>query len=149
MYVTEIDQKTVKGIKVRTKNADEMSSDTSKISGLWQRFYVDVAPRLGKEASVLGVYCNYESDFTGEFDVVAGSDMLESDVASDFDSITIQAGRYLVFEGKGSMPQAVIYTWSRIWEYFSSSEPEYIRAYTTDFELYKSDSEIQIFIAIK
>ena len=147
MFVTDISKKTIKGIKVRTKNADEMSPDTSKISGLWQRFYTDVAPHLGKEASVLGVYCNYESDFTGEFDVVAGSDELEGDVA--YDSVTIQAGRYLVFEGSGSMPQAVIETWSRIWEYFSSSEPGYIRAYTTDFELYKSDSEIQIFIAIK
>lgn len=147
MYVTDINQKTIKGIKVRTKNADEMSPDTSKISGLWQHFYTDVAPHLGKEATVLSVYCNYESDFTGEFDVVAGSDVLESDVA--YDSVTIQAGRYLVFEGKGSMPQAVIDTWSRIWEYFSSNKPEYIRAYTTDFELYKSDSEIQIFIAIK
>jgi predicted transcriptional regulator YdeE len=147
VYVTHINQRTVKGIRVRTKNADEMSPDTSKIMGLWQRFYADVAPRLGKEASVLGVYCNYESDFTGEFDVIAGSDMLESDVASD--SVTIQAGRYLIFEGKGSMPQAVIDTWSRIWEYFSSDNPEYTRAYTTDFELYKSDSEIQIFIAIR
>lgn len=147
MYITDINQRTVKGIKIRTKNADEMSPDTSRISGLWQRFCADVAPCLGKEASVLGVYCNYESDFNGEFDVVAGSDMLESDVASD--SVTIQAGRYLVFESKSSMPKAVIDTWYRIWDYFSSSEPEYIRAYTTDFELYKSDSEIHIFIAIK
>ncbi|EXJ09057.1 GyrI-like domain-containing protein [Nitrincola nitratireducens] len=92
-------------------------------------------------------YCNYESDFIGEFDVLAGSDELEGDVA--YDSVTIQEGRYLVFEGSRSMPQAVIETWSKIWECFSSSEPEYIRAYTTDFELYKSDSEIQIFIAIK
>ena len=147
MFVTDINQKTIKGIKVRTKNADEMSPDTSKISGLWQRFYTDVAQHLEKEAAVLGVYCNYESDFTGEFDVLAGSDVLENDVAND--SVTIQAGRYLVFEGNGSMPQAVIDTWSRIWEYFSSNEPEYTRAYTTDFELYKSDCEIQIFIAIK
>lgn len=147
MYVTKIDEKKVTGIKVRTKNADEISPDTSKISGLWQRFYVDVAPQLRKDASVLGVYSNYESDFTGEFDVLAGSDILDSDIACD--SVTIQAGKYLVFEGKGSMPQVVIDTWSEVWSYFGSNEAEHIRAYTTDFELYKSDSDIQIFIAIK
>ena len=147
MYVTLINEKTVKGIKVRTKNADEMSPDTSKISGLWQRFHRDIAPTLSKEASILGVYCNYESDFTGEFDVMAGSDMIKGDGAAD--SVTIKGGQYLVFEGNGSMPQAVIETWSKIWEYFGSDNPEYTRAYTTDFESYKSDSEIQIFIAIE
>jgi len=121
MYVTQIDEKIVKGIKVRTKNVDEISPDTSKISGLWQRFYHDVAPKLSKEASILGVYCNYESGFTGEFDVLAGSDMLKS----DGDSVTIKGGRYLVFEGKGGMPQTVIDTWSKIWEYFSSGNPEW------------------------
>lgn len=145
MYVTQIDEKIVKGIKVRTRNADEMNLDSSKISGLWQRFYGDIFSNLAPGASILGVYCNYESDFTGEFDVVAGSAELEEGV----DSVTIQAGKYLVFEGKGSMPQAVIDAWTSIWEYFSSDESKYLRAYTTDFELYKSDDEVQVFIAIK
>lgn len=147
MYITQIDAKTVTGIKVRTKNADEMNYDTSKISGLWQHFYADVAPHLEKDANVIGVYSNYESDFTGEFDVLAGSDMFESDIASE--SVTIRAGKYLVFEGKGSMPQVVIETWSKVWSYFSSNEAEHIRAYTTDFEVYKSDRDVEIFISIQ
>jgi len=148
VYVTLLDEISIKGIAVRTKNADEMSPDTSKILGLWQRFYCDIAPTLSKEARIFGVYCNYESDFTGEFDVLAGSDMLKDDSADDV-VMVIKRGRYLVFEGKGDMPQVVIDTWSEIWEYFSSDNPEYARAYTTDFELYKSDSEVQIFIAIQ
>ncbi|AQU83343.1 MAG: transcription activator effector binding protein [Halomonas sp.] len=47
------------------------------------------------------------------------------------------------------MPQAVIDTWSSIWEHFGSGESKHIRAYTTDFELYKSGHEVDIFIAIK
>lgn len=101
MNVTQIGEKIIKGIKVRTKNHDEMNPDSSKTSSLWQRFDGNLAPRLAKEASVLGGYCNYESDFTGEFDVVADSDMLEGDGGIS-DYITIQAGRYLVFEGEGS-----------------------------------------------
>ena len=126
MYVTQIDEKIIRGVKIRTKNADETNPETSKITGLWQRFYEDVAPRLAKNASILGVYCNYESDFTGEFDVVAGTDMLEGNGISD--AVTIQAGKYLVFEGRGAMPQAVIDTWSKIWEYFSSDKAEQMDA---------------------
>lgn len=147
MYVTQLEQQTVRGIKVRTKNANEMNPSTAKIAGLWQRFYVEVAPELADAAGVMGVYSHYESDFTGEFDVLAGSDLLESDKAQD--SVTIQAGKYLVFEGQGEVPQVVIDTWSQVWDYFSSDEAEHTRAYTTDFEFYKSDNEVQVFIAIK
>lgn len=34
MYVTQIDEMTVRGIKVRTKNTDEGNPDTSQIEGL-------------------------------------------------------------------------------------------------------------------
>lgn len=147
MYITHINEKKVIGIKVRTKNADEMISEISKISGLWHQFYADIAPQLERDANIFGVYSNYESDFTGEFDVLAGSDIFKSDIERD--SVTIQAGKYLVFDGKGSTPQVVSDTWSKIWNYFGSDVSGHIRAYTTDFELYKSDSHIQIFISIK
>ena len=45
------------------------------------------------------------------------------------------------------MPKVVIDTWKDIWEYFSTSDAE--RKYSTDFELYKSEDEVEIYIAIK
>ena len=61
----EIESKTVKGLQVRTKNADEMNPETQKIAPLWGRFFNEVLPTLGEGATVYGVYHNYESDATG------------------------------------------------------------------------------------
>lgn len=47
------------------------------------------------------------------------------------------------------MPQTVISLWEKIWDFFSSADCAYSRAYTTDFEYYKSESEVEISIAIK
>ena len=47
------------------------------------------------------------------------------------------------------MPQVVIETWSQIWDYFSNADTGYQRAFTTNFEIYKSPTEIEIYIAIK
>jgi predicted transcriptional regulator YdeE len=100
-------------------------------------------------ATVFGVYRNYESDFAGEFDVMAGSDNIEESATSGLEDGLIQSGSYLLFEAKGDMPQVVVDTWSKIWAYFSSGDSEYQRTYTTDFELYKSQNVIEIYIAVK
>ena len=63
--------------------------------------------------------------------------------------LEIASGDYLVFEAKGEMPQVVIEAWGNVWNYFSSEDAKHTRAYTSDFEVYKSDSEVAIYIAIK
>lgn len=146
MKTVELKAFTVAGLKVRTNNADEMEADKAKIGLLWQGFNDKLAPKLGGSAKVYGVYCNYESDASGEFDVYAASDAFTEQ--DGFESKTIQAGEYMVFSGKGEMPQAVIDTWISVWDYFSKS-PARARAYTTDFELYKSQDEVEIYIALE
>jgi len=39
-------------------------------------------------------------------------------------------------------------TWSKIWEYFANKNSQYKRAYKTDFEYYKNQHEIEIYISI-
>ncbi|MPQ75878.1 GyrI-like domain-containing protein [Hydrogenovibrio sp. JE_KL2] len=139
----------VHGLVVRTRNVDEMNPETSKIAPLWQQFWQDVAPLLDEQKSqVYGVYYDYESDASGEFNVMAGTDFLTNDNAS-LKPVTIEKGNYLVFVGKGDMPQTVINTWADIWAYFSADNCEYQRAYTTDFELWKGGDEVHIHIAVK
>ena len=53
------------------------------------------------------------------------------------------------FDESGEMPQAVIDTWSKIWRYFAASECQYQRQYHTDFELYKSQNAIEIYIVVR
>ncbi len=65
------------------------------------------------------------------------------------EQVVIREGKYMVFKGSGEVPQVVIDTWGKIWAYFSDNTAEHQRAYTTDFELYKTQNEVEIYIAVK
>lgn len=149
MKIQDIASIELVGFRVRTKNEDEMEPSTAKIGALWHKFYTQAAPQLANGSKVYGVYTNYESDFTGLFDVVACSDTLTLENLKDASKVTIQSGKYLVFSTQGKLPQAVTDLWGEIWRYFNSSDCPHTRAYTTDFEFYKSENEVEISIAIK
>lgn len=148
MNVVQVERKIISGISVRTTNANEMDADTSKIAALHQQFDKTVSVNYKDGARVYGVYFDYESDVSGEFSVLAGSNQIESST-QNLEQVSIAEGNYMVFEGKGEMPDAVIDTWTKIWNYFSEGGSEFQRAYTTDFELYKNQNEVEIYIAIK
>lgn len=147
MRVEEIEEKLIYGVSTRTKNIDEMNPKTSKIGEIWQKFYQTVKC----EEKVYGIYFNYESDANGEFDVLAGCEIFNEDLSS----VKIKKGKYLVFNklyeenNHDAKVQAVIETWGQIWEYFSNEDSKYKRAYKTDFEYYKNQNEIEIFISIQ
>ncbi|AEF55251.1 GyrI-like domain-containing protein [Marinomonas posidonica] len=149
MDVSVIEEMAVRGIGVRTRNVDEMQPETAKIGDLWGRFYSQLMPKLSSNAQVFGLYTHYESDHNGWFDVVACTDSLAQGDVAEVKDYSIVAGSYLVFRGSGEMPKAVIDLWGEVWRYFSSDHCAYKRAFTTDFECYKSDREIEIYIAIE
>jgi len=142
----ELESTIVNGLQVRTKNADEMNPETQKIAPLWGRFYNEVLPTLEEGATVYGVYHNYESDAMGEFDVLVGADKLS--VTEEMKQVELQAGKYLMFPVMGELPQAIIDTWMQIWAYFEDPSIDEKRAYKTDFELYKSVDEVEIYIGV-
>ncbi len=148
MKKINLTNKIITGLKIRTKNSDEMNPDVAKIGLLWQSFFLDIVPTL-KETNVptYGVYTNYESDAMGEFDVLVGVENLP--ISDELSSVTLKEGKYLCFESKGEMPQAVIETWGEIWNYFSDENCKEKRAYGTDFELYLSESEAEIYIGVE
>lgn len=141
-----IDAKTIKGLQVRTKNTDEMNSETQKIAPLWEKFYEEVMPRLESSTALYGVYFNYESDAFAAYDLLVGSDALEED--EHFKTVNIEAGRYLVFPVRGELPQSMIDTWERVWAYFDDPSIDERRAFETDFELYKTSTEAEIYIGV-
>ena len=142
----EVQAKTVTGLQIRTKNADEMNPETQKIAPLWGRFYSEVLPTLSEGATLYGVYHNYESDAQGEFDVLVGADSLEE--TEEMKSVALQAGKYLMFPVKGELPQAIIDTWIQVWAYFEDPSIDERRAYETDFERYISENEVEIYIGV-
>ena len=138
----------ITGLKTRTKNSDEMNPEVAKIGSLWQNFFAELVPTLeNPTVPMYGVYTNYESDAMGEFDLLVGVENLK---ASDkLNTVTLEEGNYLCFESKGEMPQAIIDTWGDIWAYFSDENCTEKRAYGTDFELYLSQSEAEIYIGVE
>jgi len=147
MKITTIPEKIIQGISIRTQNADEMNPETAKIAALYERFDKNIEVDYQQGARVYGVYFDYESDASGMFSVLAGADQIASSQI-ELQQIKIEAGDYMVFKGEGAMPQAVIDTWMRIWDFFSN-DSEYQRAYKTDFEFYASETQVEIYIGIK
>lgn len=144
-----IESKIIRGISTRTTNLKETNPDEGRIPGLWQRFDANVQVNYKGGARVYGVYFDYESDATGEFTVLTGTDQENCTSSVSLEEVKIEKGKYLVFHGAGSMPEIVIQTWGAIWNYFARDNCEYKRKYTTDFEKYLSESEIEIYIAIE
>lgn len=107
--------------------------------------YGEIVPKLEEGFNTFGVYSNYESDHNGEFDVSACSNQK----TSESKEIILKSGKYLIFAGTGEMPAAVIETWGKIWSYFSSDNCTEERLYQTDYEFYKSASEVEVYIGIK
>jgi len=122
-----IDTKTIYGNKVRTNN-----HDSSIFSKKWEEF-------LEKKVNgdIYAIYNNYESDYTGAFDFMIGTEENFGD-----DSITIENGEYYVWEVESKDLSSVAEAWREIWE---SDIP---RAYKTDFEVYKTNGSIAIYLSI-
>ena len=142
----EVSAKTITGLQIRTNNSDEKDPITQKIAPLWAKFFEEILPTLDTGAVVYGVYHHYESDDMGEFDVFAGSDVLEK--TAEMNTVTLEAGKYLMFPVKGEMPQAIIDAWGKVWAYFEDSSIDERRAYETDFERYISINEAEIYIGV-
>lgn len=138
-----IDSFTVTGFRVRTQNSDEFNPETAKLPNLWQQFYSS-NPTLN--TTIFGVYSGYESDALGSYDVTVGT-TIDNNQSVESEAVKINSGNYLVFQGKGQMPQTVIEAWKRIWDYFSEKNP-YQRCFMTDFEEYKNGDEVAIYIGI-
>ena len=145
------DSFSILGLQIKTSNADEFDAKKRKIPNLWQEFFASSLMMRSDENDpyVYGVYSGYENNYQGEYFVTAGinaqSLLLEDEI---FHEVIIQTGRYLVFEGIGTQPEAIINTWMYIWKYFSdNAHPQ--RKYTTDFEKYVSKDKVDIYIAVE
>lgn len=136
----------VSGLTVRTTNREENDPATARIGALWNRFFGEQTYQSTQhrtaDTRIFSVYSAYESDAHGAFDVTAGVAVSEG-----ANSIAIEAGDYLVFTGRGEMPQMVIATWQRIWQYFEA-HPQIVRSYRSDFEAYEGPDAVAIHIGV-
>ncbi|NMP31990.1 AraC family transcriptional regulator [Thalassotalea sp. M1531] len=148
MELKTISAKTINGIVERTHNALEMSPN-GKIPGLWQKFDELVPVDYQHGERVYGVYYDYESDHTGEFNVLAGFDGANLPTNVSLTKIDIPSGKYLVFSQQGEMPQIAIDAWTEVWQYFTTGEAKHQRLHTIDFEYYPNGNSIEVYIAVE
>lgn len=148
MELRKVNPIIVSGFSVRTNNASEINPTTAQIGKLWERFYSAHSAQINQTTLCYGVYYNYESDASGDFSVMAASDGLEKSSSQNLEKLEICGGDYLVFTGKGAMPQTIINVWKDIWSYFSGPV-DFVRLYKTDFELYKNSNEVEVYIGVK
>lgn len=137
----DIGVKTIMGLKTRINNDSEMNPDTQKIGALWSRFVEEVSPPFPH----YGVYHNYDAGFRGTYDLLVG---IEGEANGQFDLVTIEEDRYLKFSAKGELHQVVMQCWEQVWAYFQDPSIDERRAYETDFEVYRSMDEVEIYIGV-
>jgi predicted transcriptional regulator YdeE len=149
----QVDEIKVIGIGVRTFNNNEANPTTAKIPRLWDRFFAEdigsKVPNRVNLGALLAVYTNYDSDYMGEYDLVVSAEVSSLDeIPEGTEGLSLPPSEYLIFAAQGKMPDVVVQTWDWIWRYFSQPT-EYQRAYTADFELYKGENAVDIYIAVQ
>ncbi len=147
MKVAKIKKLMISGISDTTNNEFELSEENGKIVKLWDDYveknaYGATFNKANKD-EMYAVYSDYESGVNGNYKVTIGVE-----VTKPKNAIVIEDKRYLVFTKKGELPNIVVELWKEIWDYFEENS-EYERVFTIDFERYKKEDEIEIFISIK
>ncbi len=151
--LTHISAFNVTGLHVKTINRDEFNPATAKLPNLWQRFFSEdlvntLSLGAAPDSPIFGVYSDYESNADGCYTVTAGMQTDRSNSEVPLHKVKVLSGNYLVFENQGAMPQAVIEAWQNIWHFFET-HTEVTRAFKTDFEMYRGETDIAIYIGIQ
>ena len=121
---------------IRTHNIKENTAE--KIGQLWQNNFA----KLTKNEPYYGVYLNYESDFTGYYDVAIAQ---ESKPEGSFSTIEIEDLTW--YEIFPTNCESVAQTWQHIWN--KEKQGLLKRAYKVDFEKYYPNGKVDIYISIR
>jgi len=145
-----IDGRSVYGLSTRTTIAQEMDPSQAKIGALWQKFDQTVPVDYQNGERVYGVYSDYESDATGEFNTIAAYDGKR---LSLLEEVVLPSGKYLLFEAEASgvddeaRTKTILQLWGQVWSYFAQ-KPNHTRAFKTDFDFYKGLMHIEVYVSI-
>jgi predicted transcriptional regulator YdeE len=135
---------TIAGLAVRTTNKDGQAM--KDITALWQHFMQNqvqqtIANRLDDD--IVCMYTNYDSDFTAPYTVVLGCRVSSTEgLPQGLFFKTVPVGTYRVYLPVGPLQNSIADTWVHIWQ---TAIP---RAYTADFDVYKTDGSAEIYLSV-
>lgn len=149
--ITELEEKIVAGIKIKTTNQNGKS--IKDIGMTWQKLFEDGT--YGKiydkvNNKTIGLYTEYEGDYTKPYMFIAGAEVSKkSETHQETEIQIIPKGKYAKFIITGDVQNSVGQAWKEIWNMNLN------RKYSCDFEEYQNNSEdmqkqeIHIYIAIE
>jgi predicted transcriptional regulator YdeE len=135
----------VVGVQIRTSNAEAMET----IGPLWGRVMNDgLIQRIPHPADsqLIAVYSNYESDHTGAYDYTIGRRVnAVGEIPEGMAHVEFPESRYAVVTAKGEMPDALVQTWTRIWQ------ADLPRGFNADFEVhdFENPDEVEIWLSLQ
>ena len=124
---------------VKTNNFTDPKIE-QKITTMWEKHSKDVKEIFEAGGIISCVYHDYQSNYKGDYIV---SLCKENNVTGTFDTSGYNWKEYIV---DNNDPFGINNTWKRIWSEEETNEID--RVYDFDFEQYKLDGEVRIFIAI-
>lgn len=126
----------------RTNNFSDLDA-----SRKYAEAFTPVIPCIGKE-NIYAIYMNYECDYKGSFDYLTGVNAKAS-LGSQLSIVTIPEGKYkeYLLEKENALHKAIARAWANVWSDEESGLIE--RKYEIDYEIYRTDGSISIFVGIK
>ena len=128
--LVNVGEKTVEGIMIRTENAEGKA--VREIAALWKDFFESGKAGLIRgrvNGKFVGLYTDYEGDFTKPYSYIAGSET-DGSAPPAFTVKKICAGKYAKFVAKGNLEEGVGEIWNAVWGL------PFKRTYKSDFEEY-------------
>ncbi len=137
---------TVVGIACRASNARP-----DLIEGLWHRFAQEkLSAKLLERSSdaIYALYCDYESDHTGEYSLVLGyevpaSCLVATDPPPTLVVAAVPAATYAVIDSRGQQPETTVAIWKKVWK------SQLNRTYVCDFEVHWGPVAAEVFVGIE
>ena len=136
------------GISIETTNESMID-----IEAFWGRFWGEnISEKILNKASneIYAVYTDYESDYTGKYTIILGFPVTTlSNIPDGFVGQSISVGSNVKYTSKGKMPEAILKTWTEIWQ-----DTELKRAYRADVTVHGQkyfdgdNAEIETYISI-
>lgn len=143
--IVEIEEFNIIGLSVKTKNKDGKAREDIKtlFGNLIKEDVIDAIPgKLTYE--IFCIYTDYESGDKGEFLAVVGCKTESlNDIPEGFIGRKIEKSLYRHYKIEDSNPDKV----AKLWQEISASNTD--RKYTTDFEVYGENADINIYISVK
>ncbi|MEM8907867.1 MAG: effector binding domain-containing protein [Bacteroidota bacterium] len=140
------------GIAMETTNQDGQS--LQDIEKLWGRFWgEDIQHQIPNKLNdeIYAVYTDYENQQFGKYTVIIGLPVKTLDtIPPGFTGRELCIGDHQKFVSKGKMPEAIVKTWTEIWE-----SKDLKRAFRTDVTVhgvkyYDGDqAEVETYISIE